>query len=147
MTLKKTTLCVVSLMILFGISAQAQNEEKFKVRLAPAPALGIPPATVQGIGSASATLSGRKLVITGSFEKMASAATTAKLHSGQLTGVRGQALYDLTLSKDTAGTSGTISGTFDLTPDQVDALKKGRLHIQIFSEKAPNGHLLGWILK
>jgi hypothetical protein len=51
------------------------------------------------------------------------------------------------MSKAGTGNTGTISGTFDLTPDQVDALKKGRLYVQIQSEGAPNGHLLGWLLK
>jgi hypothetical protein len=147
MTLKKTILCLASLAIAFAAFAQAQNEEKFKARLAPAPAIGMQPAAVAGIGSASATLTGRKLTITGSFEKMASAATTAKIGSGQLTGVRGSAVFDLTVTKDGSGTSGTIAGTFDMTPILIDALKNGRLYIQIQSEKVPNGHLLGWILK
>jgi hypothetical protein len=34
-----------------------------------------------------------------------------------------------------------------LTPDQVDSLKKGRLYVQISSEKSPEGTLWGWILK
>lgn len=128
-------------------SLHAQGGEKFKARLAPAPALGIRPADVVGIGSASATLTGRKVAITGTFEKLASAATSAKLHIGQLTGVRGDALFDLTLTKDATGNSGSIAGNFDLTPAQVDALKKGRLHITVYSEGAKNGHLLGWLLK
>ena len=45
------------------------------------------------------------------------------------------------------GKTGTIAGTLDLTPQQVDALKKGKLYVQVQSEGAPNGHLLGWLLK
>lgn len=131
----------------FGISSQAQSGEKFTARLAPAPALGIRPADVAGIGSASATLTGRKLAITGSFERMATPATVARLLAGPITGVRGNPISDLTLSKDASGTSGTMAGSLDLTAEQVDALKKGRLHIQIYSEGAKNGHLLGWLLK
>jgi hypothetical protein len=147
MTSKKTVMCLITLTILFGITLLAQNAETFKVRLAPAPALGIQPAAVVGIGSATATLTGRKLAITGSFEKMASAPTAARLGTGQLTGVRGTPIFDLTVSKDAAGTSGKLTGNFDLTAEQVDMLKKGRLYIQVHSEGAPNGHLLGWILK
>jgi CHRD domain len=132
---------------LVGVSLQAQSGEKFKGRLAPVPALGVPVPSVAGVGSASASLSGRKLTVSGSFEKMASAATVGHLCMGQLTGVRGESIYDLTVSKSGDGTSGTIAGTFDLSPAQVDALKKGRLYIQIHSEGAPNGHLLGWLLK
>jgi hypothetical protein len=102
---------------------------------------------VAGVGSASATLAGKKLTVSGSFEKMASPATVAHLCLGQVTGARGDSVFDLTVTKAADGTSGQIAGTFDLTQQQVDALKKGRFYVQIHSEGAPNGHLLGWLLK
>ena len=149
MKLKRWSLLVLAIgvCVQFSGSLQAQSEEKFKIRLFSAPALGTQPANVAGGGSASAVLTGRKLSITGSFDKMASPATAANLRIGALTAVRGNSLFDLTLSKTGTGTSGTIAGTFDLSPDQVDALKKGRLYVQIQSEGMPNGHLLGWLLK
>jgi hypothetical protein len=128
-------------------SLQAQSGEKFRGRLAPVPALGIAPASVAGVGASSATLSGRKLTVSGNFEKMASAATVAHVCLGPITGVRGESVFDLTVSKTGDGKSGTIAGTFDLSPAQVEDLKKGRFYIQIHSEGAPNGHLLGWLLK
>jgi hypothetical protein len=152
MTSKKTIL-LVSLAIgmvgqLCGIALQAQGGETFKARLAPVPALApLTVPVVAGIGSASATLAGRKLTVSGTFEKLASPATVAHLSMGQLTGVRGNSIFDLTVAKTGTGTSGTISGIFDLTPEQVDALKKGRLYVQLHSEGVPNGHLMGWLLK
>jgi hypothetical protein len=137
----------VFLGLLIAISLQAQSGDKFKTRLSPVPALGIQPATVAGVGSASATLAGRKLTVTGTFEKMASPATVAHLCLGQITGARGDSVFDLTVSKTGDGKTGTIAGAFDLTPQQVDALRKGRFYVQIHSEGAPNGHLLGWLLK
>ena len=137
---------VVMAMLLFAISSAAQGEEKFKVHLSPVPLdLGMK-STVAGSGSASATLSGRKLTVTGSFDGMPSAATIAQIHRGAATGVRGSAFLDLTVTK---AAKGTISGSFDLTPEQIDNLKKGRLYIQIHSEKAPEGGptLWGWLLK
>jgi hypothetical protein len=59
-------------------------------------------------------------------------------------GVRGPAIQDLTVSK---ATSGTISGSVDLTAPQVESLKKGGLYIQIQSEKAPDGVIWGWLLR
>jgi hypothetical protein len=132
---------------LAAIGLDAQGGDKFRARLSPVPALGIQPAAVAGVGSASATLAGRKLIVSGSFEKMASAATVAHLCLGPITGVRGDSVFDLTVTKSGDGKSGTISGTFDLTPEQVDALRKGRFYVQIHSEGAPNGHLIGWLLK
>jgi len=131
----------------------AQSGNRYQARLAPAPPLGLRGAgtVVAGIGTATTTLSGKKLTVTGSFERMASPATAAKLGLGLATGARGDLVFDLTLTKNSQstppGTSGTISGTIELTNAQVDALKKGKLYIQINSEGAPNGHLLGWLLK
>ena len=150
MTSKKATIfsfIIATGLCFAGTSLQAQSGEKFKGRLSPVPALGIAPASVAGAGSASATLAGRKLTVSGTFEKMASPATAAHLCLGPVTGVRGESVFDLTVSKSGEGSSGTIAGTFDLTPEQVDALKKGRFYIQVHSEGAPNGHLLGWLLK
>jgi len=130
--------------LLIALSTAAQTEEKFKIRITPVPVDGAMRASVAGSGSGSASLTGSKLSITASFEGMPSPATTAKLHRAVATGVRGSAFQDLTVTKDTKG---TVSGTFDLTPDQVDSLKKGRLYIQISSEKSPDGTLWGWILK
>ena len=143
---KRAIVILAALVCISGLAA-AQSEQKFKGRLSPVPALGIQPATVAGVGSASATLAGKKVNVSGSFEKMASPATVAHLYLGPLPGVRGDSVFDLTVSKTGDGKSGTISGTFDFTPEQIDALKKGRFYVQIHSEGAPNGHLLGWLLK
>jgi hypothetical protein len=150
MKLKKWSLVVLAIAFCVqfsGRSLQAQSEEKFKIRLFSAPPLGTQAANVVGGGSGSAVLTGKKLSITGTFDKLASPATAANLRIGAITGVRGNSLFDLTLSKTGTGTSGTVAGTFDLSPDQIDALKKGRLYVQIQSEGMPNGHLLGWLLK
>ena len=145
--LYKRAIVLLAALLWLTNSAAAQSEQKFKTRLSPVPALGIQPATVAGVGSASATLTGRKVTVIGSFEKMASPATVGHLCLGQLPGVRGESVFDLTVAKTGDGTSGTFSGTFDLTAEQIDALKKGRFYVQIHSEGAPNGHLLGWLLK
>ena len=40
-----------------------------------------------------------------------------------------------------------MSSSIDLTPEQLQALKKGQLYIQIASEKAPDGNLWGWFVR
>lgn len=101
-------------------------------------------ATVAGVGSATATLSGTKLAISGTFEGLLSPATTAQLHLSRVPGVRGPAVFDLTV---THSATGSVSGAVDLSSDQVEALRKGRFYIQIQSEKAPDGNLWGWLMR
>jgi len=135
---------IAAALLLFVTAAAAQTEERFKVRFTPVPLDGAMRATVAGSGSGSAVLAGTKLTINAAFDGMPSAATAARLHKGLATGVRGSPFHDLTV---TNATKGTVSGSFDLTPDQLDGLKKGKLYIQISSQKSPEGTLWGWILK
>ena len=133
--------CVATIGI--GLIWAAAAEEKFHTRLAPVSMDATMRSTVAGIGTATATLAGTKLTISGTFEGFLSPATTAKLHLSRVAGVRGPAVFDLTVSH---ATSGSISGSFDLNADQVEALRKGRFYIQIQSEKAPDGNLWGWLM-
>jgi hypothetical protein len=99
---------------------------------------------VAGSGSATAMLAGTKLTVTGTYSGLRSAATAARVHRGPAMGVRGTPVGNLMVS---GGVSGTISGSIDLTPDQLQGLRKGHLYVQISSEKAPDGNLWGWLLK
>lgn len=130
------------------LSLAAQAPETYKVRLSPVPVDAQTRANIAGIGSATATLVGARLSITGSFEGLRSPAMDAKIHQGPVTGVRGPAILDLTVGHAASGaTSGTVAASLDLTPPQIESLKKGQLYIQIDSEKAPDGNLWGWLLR
>jgi len=129
------------LVALWGSLATAQTVRKFVVRLSIVPITVAMQGTVSGRGSADAVLSGSTLTIGGMFEGLQSPATVARLHLAP-PGVRGPAVIDLSVSPST---SGTISGTAELTPRQVQALEKNSLYIQIHSEKAPDGNLWGWL--
>jgi hypothetical protein len=135
-------LAAVSVMLFFpDWPLHAQAAKTYRARLSPVPVSTATP-TVTGVGSVTATLSGTKLSLTGTFEGLASPATFAKLHRGPK-GIRGPAVFDL---KVTAAASGTISGSIDLTPSQVDDLGRERFYVQLHSEKAPDGNLWGWLL-
>jgi hypothetical protein len=99
---------------------------------------------VAGIGTATAVLAGAKLTVTGSFEGLRTPATAVRLHNGVATGARGPAIRDLTITK---AVNGTISGSADLTAQEVDSLRKGKLYVQVYSEKPADGTLWGWLLK
>ncbi len=126
------------------IALSAGGAETFKARLTALPADARTRPSLAGIGNATATLSGSKLTITGSFDGLLSPATMAQLHSAVAAGVRGPVIGDLMISK---ATSGSFSGTFDLNSQQMESLSKGGLYIQIHSEKAPDGVIWGWLIK
>ena len=126
------------------LALAAQTQETFKARLSPVPIDAQLAPVITGHGSVSAVLAGTKLTLSGTFEGMRSAATAADLRQSKTTGVRGAVIHELTTSKDMAG---NISGSADLTPAEVDALKKGLLYVVVRSSGAPDGNLWGWLLK
>ena len=133
-------------MLWLGHSAGAQDAQKaemFKARLSPVPIDISMQATIAGSGSLTATLSGKQLTITGTFEGLRSPATTAQIHRGPK-GIPGPAILDITVTKSQKG---TVSGSLDLTPEQIADLRNSRLYVQIQSERAPNGNLWGWLLQ
>ena len=134
-------LWVVCLPIALG----AQPPKTFKARLSPVPIDVSMQATIAGSGSVTATLAGAKLSIVGTFDGLKSPATIAQMHKSPTRGVRGPVVLDLIVTKTDAA-SGTLAGSFDLTPLQVADFEKGRLYVQLHSEKAPDGNLWGWIL-
>jgi hypothetical protein len=122
----------------------AQAQQTFKARLSPVAVDAQLVNVITGHGAVSAKLAGTKLTVTGTFEGMHSDATVAHLHLSKETGVPGPAIHDLTVSK---GMGGTISGAVDLTPSEVDALRKGLIYVMVHSTGAPDGNLWGWLLK
>jgi hypothetical protein len=135
---------LTALLVSLALPGAAQSQEKYKVRLATVPMDGGMRNTVAGTGTATAVLAGAKLTVNGTFDGLLSPATTAAVHRGPAMGVRGSSFATLTVSK---APKGTLSGSIDLTPEQVQALKKGQLYIQLSSEKAPDGNLWGWFVR
>ena len=137
------TLPVVAALVAF-CTFPAQAQETFKARISPVPIDAQLAPVITGHGSVIATLSGSKLTVTGTFEGLHSVATTAKLFQSKVIGVPGAAIRDLTVS---TGMAGNVSGTMDLTPPQIEALRKGLLYVVVNSAGAADGNLWGWLLK
>ena len=135
--------CIGSVGLGAAVWAQ-RTEERFKTRLSPVAIEAAKRAEITGSGSVSAVLAGARLSITGSFDGMQSPAALAQVHQGVATGVRGPAIGDLTVSH---APGGSITGTLNLTPEQTESLRKGKLYIQIDSKKAADGNLWGWLLR
>jgi hypothetical protein len=91
----------------------------------------------------TAILSGNSLTLQGSFSGTLAVPTGAHLLMGSLPGVRGPIIADLIVSPST---SGTLSGTVQLKPEQLSAFHKGGLYVEIDSERAPEGDLWGWLV-
>jgi hypothetical protein len=129
-----------------GLIAQSPiaKKETYKARLSAVPADARTRAALAGSGTATAVLEGTKISVTGSFEGLLSPASTANLHIAVAAGVRGPAVADVTIPK---ATSGTITGSVELTPPQIENFKKGGLYLEIHSEKAPEGVIWGWFVK
>jgi hypothetical protein len=116
--------------------------ETYKARLSVVPLDVAMQANIAGHGELTATLDGDKLTLNGMFEGLRSPATDAHIHRGPK-GIPGPAILDVTVGK---ATEAAISGSVQLTSNEIDDLKNGRLYVQINSERAPDGNLRGWLL-
>jgi len=126
----------------FGIPSAAQSGDTYKTRLSALPADAKTRPDLAGTGTVTAVLSGTKLSVNGTFDGLRTNAVSAKLHNGIVAGVRGPAFADLTISK---AMTGTISGSADLNPQQLQNLKKGGIYVQIYTERPTDGTLWGWL--
>lgn len=135
-------LCGVAGMLLLALNV-LNAAEKYQVYLSAMPYLDANQPLMTGKGTATATLDGDTLSISGSFAGLSGPATKARLSVSRGPGIPGNPLVDLTLSGDVAG---KVTGQTKLNPAQLAALRSGKLYIQIDSEKVPSGHLWGWLL-
>ena len=138
--------CLIAGFVVLAVvcALPAQTQQTFKARLSPVAVDAQLVSVITGHGAVSAVLAGTKLTVTGTFEGMHSEATVAHLHLSKATGVPGPVIHELTVAK---AMSGTISGSADLTPAEVEALRKGWLYVMVHSTGAPDGNLWGWLLK
>lgn len=138
------TRAVATTLALLALSASpGAQAPQYRARLSPVP-IDIPmQAAIAGTGAVTAALKGTTLTITGTFAGLKTPATVARVHRGPRTAMRGPAIGDLTV---TAATSGSVTGSIELSKEQIDDLAVGRLYIQVHSQKAPDGNLWGWLL-
>lgn len=133
----------VALLTVSAWAVAVAQGPQYRARLSVVPIDIAMQSTVAGSGSVTATLKGRTLVLDGTFTGLITPATAVRLHRGPRLAMRGPAIGDLTA---TAATSGTITGSIELSPEQAADLAAGRLYLQLHSEKAPDGNLWGWLL-
>ncbi len=133
---------LILLVFIFSFASLAAAE-KYQVYLSPMPFSDATQPIMTGKGTATVTLEGDVLSISGSFAGLSGAATKARLSLSRGPGIPGTPVTDLMLVGDVAG---KVTGQIKLDPSQLAALRSHKLYIQIDSEKAPSGHLWGWLL-
>ena len=113
----------------------------YQTNLDPTPVDNSNRPNVLGRGAVLATLDGTTFTLHGSFAGLATPATEAHLCLSTVMGGTGPAIDDVTVSR---AQNGEVSASVTLTPDQVAALKTGRIYLLLASQKAPKGNLWGW---
>ncbi|WP_309079918.1 CHRD domain-containing protein [Zhihengliuella sp.] len=95
------------------------------------------PAGASGAGQCQGTLSGSTFSVTCLYAGMSSDVTGAALHSSTGSG-------DLELTA-TGGTSGGAAGSFELTQEQIAALKAGDYTVQVDTANSADGEISGTV--
>ncbi len=99
-------------------------------------------------GSASASLSDGTLVFTGSFESLSSTYSASHIHLEE-TGVNGPVVIPLVATVDADGLGGTWEAEDNTyTPEEslIDALRDGRLYVNVHTANFPGGEIRGQLL-
>lgn len=138
--LQRFALSITTLVLLLS-AGSALAQEVYRARLSPMPTTPQTVNDITGEGEVILTLNGNTLTVDGNFRGMSSAATAVHLHNGP-PAQPGPVVHTLTVDQASAG---TISGTLELTDEQLTALANNALYLQVHSENNPGGELRGWI--
>jgi hypothetical protein len=139
----RTTVALILLLAFSTDGRGAQQAIQFTARLSPVPRTAATVATVTGSGTVTAVLDGATLTVAGPIAGHQSPATSARLHMGERTGVRGPAIFDLQV---VGQTSGSVSATLKVSRVHIDSFERGQFYVQLHSQRAPEGNLWGWLL-
>ncbi|MFN3162713.1 MAG: CHRD domain-containing protein [Pseudohongiellaceae bacterium] len=137
---RSVALCVTTLTFLF-CSQALLAQEVYRARLSPMPTTPQTVDEITGEGEVILTLNGNTLTVDGNFAGMSSAATAAHIHNGP-PAQPGPVVHTLTVDQ---APSGSISGTLELTDEQLTALASNALYVQVHSANNRPGELRGWI--
>jgi hypothetical protein len=143
LSIKALAACGTVLIATHVFAAAQGAGETYRTRLSVVPLTVDMQANVAGLGNLTATLVGNRLTVNGSAQGLRSPATTVAIHRGPK-GIPGPAVLNLNVTKSTTP---MISGTLELTPQQIADLRGEQFYVQLNSERAPEGNLRGWLLK
>jgi hypothetical protein len=107
----------------------------------------VPPAETTGRGTASPTLTGNLLRVTGTFEGLSAplmevAGSSAHVHDGPI-GQSGPIVFNLVVTPGQDGRSGTFEGEQLLDQNQLRAFQAGRYYVNVHTQAYPGGEIRG----
>jgi CHRD domain len=137
-----TALAAMLVALAVGTAQPATAPGAMRARLAPVPIDVAMQEAIAGLGTASATLTGTRLAVDGTYRGLKSAATSVRVFESAKPGLRGPLVGEFASG---GGTMGTFTSTLTLTREQAASFAKGLLYVQLHSEKAPDGNLWGWL--
>ncbi len=109
----------------------------------------VPPVETEATGSATVSLMGDEMTVSGDFSGLSSpvieiAGSPGHIHMAPA-GENGDVIYPLNVSVDEDGMSGIFSLTATLSPEQVDAFNAGELYFNFHTEMYNGGEIRGQI--
>jgi hypothetical protein len=128
--------------LVLALTPSLAAAQQFGGDLDPAPHDNSTRDNVVGTGQVFANLSGNTLQVSGHFAGLSSPVTSAHLEMGVAMGVPGSAIGELST---TGSLNGEISGRVVLNAQEIAALGKGALYVQLDSAKAPDGNSWAWL--
>ena len=139
-----TWLVALSLTSLASVPlASAQEATTFGDKLGTIPVSNANRAEVAGTGYVTANLSGTTLTVEGEYEGLTAPATGATVYAGRLGEKGGEEVGTLEASGDT---SGTFSGTIELTEEQMEVLQASGMFVVVQTEPNPEGEIRAWLV-
>jgi len=102
----------------------------------------VPPVTTTASGSASLTLVGNQLLYTVNYSGLTGPAIASHIHGPAPSGSNAPVIVPFVTP---TGTSGSISGTTNLTPTQVAYLLSGQTYVNVHSTTNQGGEIRGQI--
>ena len=118
------------------LSAQA-SAQRFEAQLSGAQE--VPPKQGDGSGKATLTLEGDKLAYQVDYKGLSGPATAGHIHGPAGSGANAGVAIPFASPGD------PIKGAATLTPEQVTALKDGKMYVNIHTQQNPGGEIRGQI--
>lgn len=135
--------------VLAACAPMTQSTEGVTTEVSLSGAQEVPPVETSATGTATSTLSGSTLTVSGEFSGLSSSTVEVAGSSGHIhqaaAGTNGDVIFPLEVSM-TDGTSGTFSLSTELSSEQVTAYNAGEFYINFHTETNQGGELRGQIV-